>query len=78
MDKYIHRIIAIIIEKTGADPEDIKESSYLEDDLNIGEIELVEIISAIEDEYKIEFDDNKKENITSVIDLVEIVMEKLE
>lgn len=47
MDNYINRIIALIIEKTGVDPEEVKESSYFEDDLNIAELELFEIIATI-------------------------------
>ena len=78
MDKYLNRVIAIIIEKTGIDPEDIGESSYFEDDLNIGEMELHEILGAVEEEYKIELEDEEKENITSIMDLVELLVEKVE
>ena len=78
MDKYLRRIIAIIVEKTGVDPEDVNESSYFEDDLNISPIELAEIIAIIEEEYKIEFGDIDKDKLSSVIDLVEVVVEKLE
>ncbi len=78
MDKYIQRIIALIIEKTGVEPEDVSESSYLEDDLNIGEIELLEIISALEEEYNIEFEEKEKENAKSIMDLVEVVEEKVD
>jgi len=78
VDKYLKKIIAIIITKTGMDPEEISEDSYFEDDLNVGEFDLIEIIGALEEEYKIEFEDEEKENLKSVMDLVEVVVEKVE
>ncbi|MBP7928094.1 acyl carrier protein [Patescibacteria group bacterium] len=77
-NKYLKRIKAIIIEKTGTDPEELHDDSYFEDDLNVSEMELVELIAAIEEEYDIEFDEEEKENIFAVMDLVELVTEKLE
>lgn len=78
MDRYINKIKAIIVEKTGLDPEDINENSYFEDDLNVGQMELYDIITAVEDEYAVEFEEEEKDNVESVMDLVEIVVEKLE
>ncbi len=78
MKEYIGRIIAIIIEKTGMDPDEIAEDSYFEEDLNVDELELQEIISFIEEEYHIELELEEKENVKSVMDLVELVFEKVE
>ena len=78
MNEYIQRIIAIIIEKTGIDPEDITESSYFEEDLNVDELELMDIIAVIEEEYDVAFEPEEKEGITSVMDIVEFVVEKIE
>jgi len=78
MKEYISRIIAIIIDKTGMDPEEISEESYFEDDLNIAEMELMEIIGAIEEEYQITFEIEEKEKVKSIMDMVEIVFEKVE
>ena len=78
MKEYINRIIAIIIDKTGVDPDEISEESYFEDDLNVDEIELLEIIGFIEEEYQVSFEKEEKEKVKSVMDLVEIVFEKVE
>ena len=78
MKEYISRIIAIIIDKTGVDPDEISEESYFEDDLNVDEIELLEIIGFIEEEYQMSFEKEEKEKVKSVMDLVEIVFEKVE
>lgn len=78
MDDYLVQIAKIIANKTGVDPEDIKEESYLEDDLNIGEMELVDIIGALEEEYAVEFTEVEKEKVESIMDLIELVVEKVE
>ena len=78
MDKYLNRIIALIVEKTGVDPEEVSEESYLEDDLNISELELHEIIATLEEEYHIEFEEEEKEQVESVMDLVELIVEKID
>lgn len=78
MDSYLKKIITIIIQKAGVDPDEINEASYFEDDLNISELEMVDILGAIEEEYHIEFEDEEKEELESVMDLVELVMEKVE
>jgi len=77
-DSYLKRVIQVIINKTGIDPEEIGDDSYFEDDLNVGQLELLEIISALEEEYSVEFSEDEKENIESVMDLVELIMEKVE
>lgn len=78
MDKYTNRIIAVIIEKTGVDPEDITINSYFEDDLNISEMELYEIIDALEEEYTVELDEEERERILMVKNLVNLIVEKIE
>jgi acyl carrier protein len=78
MDKYANRIIAVIIEKTGVDPEDITIDSYFEDDLNISEFELFEIMDALEEEYRVEFGENEREKIVTVKNLVNLIIEKIE
>jgi len=78
MKEYINRIIAIIIDKTGMDPEDISEEAYFEDDLNVAPLELLEIISSVEEEYRVVLEKEEKEKVKSIMDLVEIVFEKVE
>lgn len=78
MEKYLNKIKEITIEKSGIDGEEVLDSSYFEDDLNIGEMELLDILGALEEEYEIEFTDKEKDTIKSVMELVELVMEKVE
>jgi acyl carrier protein len=78
MDKYANRINAVIVEKSGVDPDEITVESYFEDDLNISELELYEIMDALEEEYQIEIDEDEREKIVTVKNLVHLVTEKLE
>lgn len=78
MDKYANRINAVIVEKSGVDPDEITVESYFEDDLNISELELYEITDALEEEYQIEIDEDEREKIVTVKNLVHLVTEKLE
>lgn len=78
MDQYLARIKAIIVEKTGVDPDEVDDNSFFEEDLNIDELELVDIYGAIEEEYHVEFTEEEKEEIESVMELVEALVEKVE
>ncbi|HSX39418.1 MAG TPA: hypothetical protein VLI92_02400 [Candidatus Saccharimonadales bacterium] len=77
MSEYFSTVKKIIAEKTGLDSHEIKEDSYFEDDLNVGEMELVEILSEIEDVLQVDLVE-EKDNIESVADLLDILSEKLD
>ncbi len=74
---YNRKIKKAIAEKTGHEPGEISENLYFEDDLNIGEMELMEILAELEDEFQIELL-QEKDNIETVQDLVDLVAEQLD
>ncbi len=73
-----NQIKGLIAEKTGADPAEITVESFFEDDLNIGGLELVEILSDLEEMLEIEGLLDNKKNMITVGDLVDLVSEKTE
>jgi acyl carrier protein len=77
MNNYFEKIRDLVVEKTGMDPAEINEDSFFEDDLNISELELLEILSELEEDLQIEIIP-EKEDIESVGDLIDIISEKLE
>lgn len=77
MNDYYNKIKQIIIEKTGLDAEEITKGSYFQDDLNIGEMELSEILEEVEDAFHVDLADDKDE-IESVQDLLDILSDRLE
>lgn len=75
--EYFREIKKIIEEKTGLEPSEITAESYFEDDLNVGEMELIEILNELEEKYHTELVD-EKDNIQTVQDLVDLLSEKIE
>jgi len=75
--EYFREVKKIIEEKTGVDPSDILMDSCFEDDLNVGEMEIIEILSELEEKYDITLMENR-ENLETVQDLVELLSEKIE
>jgi acyl carrier protein len=75
--EYFREIKKIIEEKTGLEPSEITAESYFEDDLNVGEMELIEILNELEEKYHTELVD-EKDNILTVQDLVDLLSEKIE
>jgi acyl carrier protein len=74
---YESKIKKIIADKAGVEPSEIHEESYFEDDLNLGDMELVDIIEELEEEFHIDLADEKKD-IETVGDLIEAIAELVE
>lgn len=76
-NEYFVKIKKVIEQKTGLSGSEIHETSYFEDDLNIGEMELLEILSELEEIYQTELV-SEQENIETVQDLVDLISEKID
>ncbi len=76
-NEYFGKIKKIIEEYTGLSPSDIHENSFFEEDLNIGEMDLLEILSELEEMYQVDLV-SEQENITTVQDVVDILSEKID
>ncbi len=66
----------IISEKTGAKPEDIKNTTHFVEDLGADSLEIVRIIMAIEDKFRIEIPDEDMEKIATFQDAVNYIKGK--
>lgn len=78
MTDYRKKIIETISIKTGLEISEIHEDSYLEDDLNIGEIEKTEILGDLEEALEIEGLLEEKDDLETVGDIVDSVADKVE
>uniref|UniRef100_A0A7C4XNZ8 Acyl carrier protein n=1 Tax=candidate division WWE3 bacterium TaxID=2053526 RepID=A0A7C4XNZ8_UNCKA len=76
MINYVKKIKDLVSEKAGMDPAEIKDESYFEDDLNLGELEVAEIVEELEDTYSISL--SEYEEMETVGDLITAVSENLE
>lgn len=77
MTDYYSKIKKLISEKTGLEPSEITEESYFEDDLNIGEMELIEILSELEESFHVNLVDDIA-NFITVQDVIDALEEHIE
>lgn len=77
MDAYTKQVKEIISTQAGMDIEDILDESFLEDDLNLGEMEIHTITEELEEKYEIDLSEEFK-TFETVEDIVNAVLEKVE
>lgn len=65
----------IIHKQFGIDEEKIEEDSYFDSDLNITDLEMEDLVTAIGDKYSIKIDDQKIASFKKVSDLVTYIYE---
>lgn len=76
-EEYFNAVKTLISEKAGVEEELIKGEAFFEEDLNVDEMELIEILTELEDIYHIELTE-EIEDIETVQDLVDMVSERLD
>ena len=78
MEEYFKRIQQIICEKTGLEFDEVKPDSYFEDDLNMGPMELVDLLTDLEEIYQVEELILEKDNLETIQDVIDLLIEKVE
>lgn len=69
----LNRVIEIIKDQLNIDDIDINEETSFKDDLGVDSLDLLELVMAFEEEYKIELDPEELEGIQTVGDIVEFI-----
>ena len=70
------RVQEIIAEKLDLDPEEITMESSPDDDLEADSLDVIEIITALEDEFNITFQQEDLQEMEKVSDLVSYIESK--
>lgn len=70
-------ILNSIAEHLGLSPEDIDPKAFLREDLNLGPVELNDLLNFLSKKYEIVFDPQDTENLRMVEDLVLLVEDNL-
>ncbi|MCX6828726.1 MAG: acyl carrier protein [candidate division Zixibacteria bacterium] len=65
----------IIVEQLGVDRNQVTESAKFIEDLSADSLDTVELVMALEEEFKIEIPDEDAEKITSVGDAIKYIKE---
>jgi acyl carrier protein len=70
------KVKSIIAEQLGVKLEEINETSSFVDDLGADSLDTVELVMALEEEFKIEIPDEDAEKIATVGDAIKYIEEK--
>ncbi|MGV8906248.1 MAG: acyl carrier protein [Acetobacterium sp.] len=73
MDERLLKIREIIAEQLDVDLEEITLKTSLVDDLKADSLDVVELVMAFEDEFKIKIDDDVLEKIRTVEDILNVM-----
>lgn len=74
---YLNKIKTVLFEKFGVEQDEVTLDSYFDEDLNLSELEIDELLVELEETYHTDLM-SEKDDITSVGELVELLVEKLE
>lgn len=75
--EILEEIRQIIEKQFGIEPENIEEDMELDEDLNITDLEIEDLLAAIEDKYDIKIPEDKATSFIKVADLVSYVYEHI-
>ena len=74
---YLQEIQKIIKKHTGHEPEELEPPMHFQEDLNIGELELLDILREVEEKYTLDLSEYE-EDIETIEDLITVLTEELE
>ena len=78
MVDYLEDIKILISKQFDIAEEDIEEDSFFEADLNIGDLDLEDLIENIQDKYQIQIPSEKVATFKKVSDIVSYLFENVE
>lgn len=67
---------SVVAEQLGVDESEITMESSFNDDLEADSLDIVELMMALEDEFKIEISDDDAGKISTIGDVVEYIKER--
>jgi acyl carrier protein len=70
------KVMKIIEEQLGVDPERVKPESSFIDDLGADSLDIVELVMAMEEEFEIEIPDEDAEKLRTVKDVMSYLQTK--
>ncbi len=72
------KVKKIIVEQLMVDPEEVKEGSSFTEDLGADSLNLVELIMALEDEFRTKISEEEAEKITTVGEAIQFISDLVE
>ena len=71
------KVVSIIVEKLGVNPEDVVETASFTNDLGADSLDTVELIMEFEKEFNVTIPDDKAEMISTVGDALKYIEENI-
>lgn len=71
-NEILEKIIEIVSDVLGTNPDDVNEQTTF-DDLDADSLDRLQLVTAMEDEFDLEIDEEKLLSISSVADAVEAI-----
>ena len=72
-----NKLVVIIVDQIAVEPEDITEDTSLRDDLEADSLDMLQIVTAIEDEFDIEVDDSVFEDVQTIGDATDYIQSQI-
>ena len=66
------KVVDVVCDVLGTSPDEITEKTTF-DDLDADSLDRLQLVTAFEDEFELEIDDEKLERINSVADAIEVI-----
>ena len=73
MENVKEKVVSIIVDKLGVNPEDVVETANFTNDLGADSLDTVELIMAFEEEFGLEIPDADAEKIATVGDVLNYI-----
>ena len=72
------KVVSIIVEKLGVNPEDVVETASFTNDLGADSLDTVELIMEFEKEFNVSIPDDQAEKISTVGDVLKYIEENID
>ncbi len=72
------KVVSIIVDKLGVNPEDVVETASFTNDLGADSLDTVELIMEFEKEFNISIPDDQAEKISTVGDALKFIEDNIE
>jgi acyl carrier protein len=73
----LETVKSVVAEQLGIDESEITMDSSFNDDLEADSLDIVELMMALEDEFKIEISDDDAGKISTIGDVVEYIKDRI-
>ena len=78
MADVIEKVVSIIVDKLGVNPEDVVETASFTNDLGADTLDTVQLIMEFEKEFNVTIPDDQAEKISTVGDALKYIEENID